>query len=273
MGTVDYIALEVPGLTEQSIKNDNLHWRWKRNSNARKPVVALDCGSFQVWRGEVFGVLGSNGSGKSALVRSVAALLIADDGRVTVFGHAVLRDKMAVKRLINRVSADASLFEKLTPMENLIYGARLYGLGEREARECALKVLKRMGFDEQVIFRPVEEISTCMQQKVAAACASLTQPVFLLLDEPTMGLPSCSKREVQAFIEELRDVYNATILLTTRDVWEADVLCDRVAILDEGQIVALDTPAGLRDLVSHTDDHVLTLETVFTELTGKQLVQ
>lgn len=273
MGTVDYIALEVPGLTEQFIKNDNLHWPWKRNSNARKPVVALDCGSFQVWRGEVFGVLGANGSGKSALVRSVAALLIADDGRVTVFGHAVLRDKMAVKQLINRVSANVSIFKKLTPMENLIYGARLYGLGERKARERALEVLKRMGLDEEAIFRPVEEISTCMQQKVTTACASLTQPVFLLLDEPTMGLPSCSKRKVQVFIEELRYVYNATILLTTCDVWEADALCDRVAILDERQIVALHTPAGLRDLVPHTGGHVPTLEDVFMELTGKQLLQ
>ena len=273
MGTVDYIALKVSGLTRQFAKSDKLRWRWERNNDARESVVALDCGGFQVWRGEILGVLGVDGSGKSSLVRSIADLLVADDDHITVFGHNVLRNKVAVTRLINRVLADASLFNKLTPLENLVHGARLYGLGEREARECALKALRQMGLDEQAISRPVEEMNACMQQKVAAACASLTQPVFLLLNEPTMGLPVCSKREVQTFIEELQDVYNATILLTTCDVWEAEMLCDRVAILDEGQIVALDTPAGLRNLVPHTSGHVPTLEDVFMELTGKQLLQ
>lgn len=271
MSTVDYIALEVSGLTKQFVKDDNL--RWRRNGDIHKSVVALDCGSFQVWYGEILGILGSNDSGLSALVRSIADRLVADGGRVTVSGRNVLRDEMAVKRLINRVLADAVLFNELTPMQILIYGARLYGLGEQTARGCAWEILKQIGLDEQVIFCPLEGLSACTQQKVVAACASLTQPAFLLLNEPTTGLPAWNKYKVQSLMEELRDVYNATILLTTRDVWEADALCDRIAILDDGQIVALDTPAGLKGLVPRTNGHVPTLKDVFVKLTGKQLLQ
>jgi ABC-2 type transport system ATP-binding protein len=235
--------------------------------------VAVDAVSFEVRRGEVFGILGPNGSGKSTLVRCVATLLLSDEGQVTVFGHDVLQEEMAVKQLINRVSVEASFFKKLTPMENLLYGARLYGLEGKDARKRALEVLKRLGLKEEAIFRPMEEMSRGMQQKVAIARAFLTQPILLLLDEPTTGLDPRSKREVQAFVEELRDSHDATILLTTHDMQEADALCDRIAILDEGRIVALDTPAGLKTLVPSVNGHDPTLEDVFMELTGKQLVK
>jgi ABC-2 type transport system ATP-binding protein len=109
-------------------------------------------------------------------------------------------------------------------------------------------------------------LNTRAQHKLATACASLTQPVFLLLDEPTRGLSPTAKRDVQSFIEELRNVYNATILLTTRDIWEAETLCDRVAILNEGQIVAVDTPEGLKDLVPRTNDHAPSLGDVLVKL-------
>ena len=267
----DHIALEVSDVTKRFVKSDGLRWPWKRNDNGRKPVVAVDRVSFQVQRGEVFGILGPNGSGKSTLVRCIATLLLPDEGCITVFGHDVLREEMAVKRLINRVSVEASFFKKLTPMENLLYGARLYGLGAREARQRILEVLERLGLKKEVIFRPMEEMSRGMQQKVAIARAFLTRPILLLLDEPTTGLDPRSKREVQAFMEELRDNHDATILLTTHDMQEADALCDRIAILDEGRIVALDTPAGLRGIVPGTNGHDPTLEDVFMELTGKRL--
>ncbi|MCP4540549.1 MAG: ATP-binding cassette domain-containing protein [Chloroflexi bacterium] len=271
MGTVDYVSLEVSSLTKQFVQDDNL--RWKRDSDAHKSMVALDCGSFQVCYGEILGIMGADDLGLSAVVHSIADRLVADGGRVTVSGRNVLRDEVAVKRLINRVLADAVLFNKLTPMQILIYGARLYGLGEQAARGCAWEVLKQIGLDEHEIFSPLEETSIFVQQQVVAACASLTQPAFLLLNEPTTGLPAMNKQKVQSLMKELRDVYNATILLTTRDVREANALCDRIAILDEGQIVALDTPAGLKSRVSRTNGHVPTLKDVFVELTGKQLVQ
>ena len=273
MYTLD-IALEVSGVTKRFVKGNGLRWPWKeRTGDGRKTVVAVDRVSLQVRRGEVFGILGPNGSGKSTLVRCIATLLLPDDGYIAVFGHDVLQEEMAVKQLINRVSVDASFFKKLTPMENLLYGARLYGLGAREAKERALEVLQRLGLKKEAIFQPMEEMSRGMQQKVAIARAFLTQPIVLLLDEPTTGLDPRSKREVQAFVEELRDVHDATILLTTHDMQEADALCDRIAILDEGQIVALDTPAGLKARVPRTNGHDPTLEDVFMELTGKRLVK
>jgi ABC-2 type transport system ATP-binding protein len=270
----DDTALHVSGLTKRFIKGNGLHWPWKKHDgNGRKPVVAVDRVSFQVQRGEIFGILGPNGSGKSTLVRCIATLLLPDEGHIAVFGHDVLREEMAVKRLINRVSVDASFFKKLTPMENLLYGARLYGMGAREAKGRALEVLQRLGLKREAIFQPMEEMSRGMQQKVAIARAFLTEPIVLLLDEPTTGLDPRSKREVQAFVKELRDTHDATILLTTHDMQEADALCDRIAILDEGRIVALDTPAGLKGLVPGTNDHDPTLEDVFMELTGKRLVE
>lgn len=273
MSAMNHMALEVTGVTKRFVKSERFRWPWKGNGNGRKPVVAVDSVSFQVRRGEVFGILGPNGSGKSTLVRCIATLLLPDEGGITIFGHDVLREEMAVKQLINRVSVEASFFKKLTPMENLLYGARLYGLGARDARERVLEVLGRLGLKKQAIFQPMEEMSRGMQQKVAIARAFLTQPILLLLDEPTTGLDPRSKREVQAFVEELRDTHDATILLTTHDMQEAEALCDRIAILDEGQIVALDTPAGLKALVPGPNGYEPTLEDVFMELTGKQLVK
>ena len=268
-----HIALEVSGVYKRFAKDEGARWPWKRNRNGRKTVTAVDDVSLRVHRGEVFGILGPNGSGKSTLVRCVSTLLVPDGGRIAVFGHDIGEEEMAVKRLINRVSVEASFFKKLTPMENLLYGARLYGLNAAEARKRAVEILTRLGLKKDVIFSPMEEMSRGMQQKVAAARAFLTQPILLLLDEPTTGLDPRSKREVQAFLTDLRDEHDATILLTTHDMQEADALCDRIAILDEGRIVALDTPGGLKTRVLGSNGHQPTLEDVFLQLTGKQLVE
>lgn len=265
------IALHVANVTKRFVRSEGIRWPWKHNGNGHKPVVAVDNVSFDVARGEVFGILGPNGSGKSTLVRCLATLLIPDEGQITIFGHDALREEMAVKRLINRVSVEASFFKKLTPMENLLYGARLYGLEANRARRQVVEILTRLGLKKEDISRPMEEMSRGMQQKVAIARAFLTQPILLLLDEPTTGLDPRSKREVQAFVEELRDTHDATILLTTHDMQEADALCNRVAIIDDGKIVALDTPANLKASVARTNGHEVTLEDVFMELTGKRL--
>jgi len=233
--------------------------------------VAVDHVSLEIRRGEIFGVLGPNGSGKSTLIRLMATLLIPDGGRITIFGHDVTTEARAVQTLINRVSVEASFFKKLSPMENLLYGARLYGVSASETKTRVLEILARLGLEEKSIYRPMEEMSRGMQQKVAIARAFLSRPILLLLDEPTTGLDPRSKREVQAFVRELRDTHDATILLTTHDMVEAEALCDRVAIIDGGKIVALDTPAALKQLIPQ-NGHAPTLEEVFLELTGKQLV-
>ncbi|HEX5465758.1 MAG TPA: ABC transporter ATP-binding protein [Candidatus Limnocylindrales bacterium] len=237
----------------------------------KRPAVAVADVTLRIERGEIYGVLGANGSGKSTLIRLVSTLLTLDQGRVEVFGHDVVREEMAVKRLINRVSVDAAFFKKLSPAENLSYAARLYGLDTRAARQEAVRILDRLGIAASRFDRPVEQMSRGMQQKVAIARALLTSPTLLLLDEPTTGLDPRSKLEVQTFIEELRASHDATIVLTTHDMAEADRLCDRLAILDGGRVVAEGTPAELKARVAHERDLPPTLESVFMTWTGRSL--
>ena len=243
-----------------------------KNEAEKRIVVAVDRVSFSVQEGEIFGVLGPNGSGKSTLIRLMATLLLPDEGSIQVFGHDVVRESMQVQRLINRVSVEASFFKKLSPMENLLYGARLYGMEGGETRRRVLEILTRLGLEKRSIYQPMEEMSRGMQQKVAIARALLSRPRLLLLDEPTTGLDPRSKREVQAVIRELNEERGTTMLLTTHDMIEADTLCDRVAIIDSGKIVALDTPQALKRIISQ-NGHEPTLEDVFLELTGKELVK
>ena len=244
----------------------------KSNSNGDKPVViAVDHVSFEVNEGEVFGVLGPNGSGKSTLIRLIATLLLPEKGDVKVFGYDAVQQPVEVQRLINRVSVEASFFKKLSPMENLLYGAHLHGMNAKETRIQAEEILLRLGLKKRSIYKPVDEMSRGMQQKVAIARALLSRPRLLLMDEPTIGLEQRSKREVQEVIEELNQEFGTTILLTTNDVVEANNLCDRIAIIDSGKIVALDTPEELKQIIS-PNGHEPTLEDVFLELTGKTLV-
>lgn len=238
----------------------------------KRVVTAVDHVSFTIQRGEIFGVLGPNGSGKSTLIRVISTLLTADSGNVTVFGHDLVKQEMDVKKMINRVSVDAAFFKKLSPLENLLYGARLYGIGGGEAEKKANEILKRLDLDPKTFTQPMEEMSRGMQQKVAIARAFLTSPILLLLDEPTTGLDPRSKREVRAFVEELRDVHDATILITTHDMEEADALCDRVAVIHDGKMVAMDTPEALKAAHPLVEGRAATLEDVFMALTGKALV-
>jgi ABC-2 type transport system ATP-binding protein len=237
----------------------------------RRPVLAINDVSLRIERGEIYGVLGANGSGKSTLIRLVSTLLTLDEGRVEVFGHDIRREEMAVKQLINRVSVDAAFFKKLSPWENLIYAARLYGLDAGGARRDALRILGRLGIAESRVGRPLEQMSRGMQQKVAIARALLTSPSLLLLDEPTTGLDPRSKLDVQSFIEELRATHDATIVLTTHDLDEADRLADRIAILNDGRIVAEGTPSELRAKVAAEYGQEPTLHSVFMTYTGRSL--
>jgi len=235
------------------------------------PVVALDQVSFKVKAGEIFGVLGPNGSGKSTLIRLMATLLLPDDGNINVMGLDPVTDPIKVQRMINRVSVEASFFKKLSPMENLIYGARLYGMNGKEVRRRVVEILTRLGLEKRNIYSPMEEMSRGMQQKVAIARALLSRPKILLLDEPTTGLDPVSKREVQAVVQELKEKDGTTILLTTHDMNEAEILCDRVAIIHKGKLIALDTPEALKQLAPRTNGKLPSLEDVFIHLTGDKL--
>ena len=237
----------------------------------KKPVTAISDVSVRLERGDIHGILGANGSGKSTLIRLVSGLLTLDEGRVTVFGHDLERDEMAVKRLINRVSVDAAFFKKLSPMENLMFAARIYGVDAKQAKPAAIAILRRLGIAEKRIGRPVEQMSRGMQQKVAIARALLTSPTLLLLDEPTTGLDPRSKLDVQAFLEEIHDTHDATVVLTTHDLAEADRLCSRIAILNQGRIVAEGTPGELKAQVARERGLPPTLESAFMTYTGRSL--
>ena len=246
---------------------------WRRNGDGREPARrVVDGVSFEIRRREIFGVIGANGSGKSTLIRMISTLLLPDEGEIRIFGHDVVRDTMRVRALINRVSADPSFFRNMTAVENLLFFGKVYGLSGGEVREQTPLILDRLGLEWERAVEPMSHLSRGQQQKVAVARAFLTSPVLMLLDEPTTGLDPRSKRDVQTFVREVREEHDATILLTTHDMEEAELLCDRIAFLSGGKIVAEGTPLELRHMVAAGRPlDSITMETVFMELTGRSV--
>jgi len=254
----DALAVEARELRKEFVRKD-------RRRGSRR-VAALADVSLELTRGECVAILGQNGSGKSTLVRLLSTLLLPDGGSASVFGYDVVRDGKAVRRLVNRVSVEASFFKKMSPAENLHYAARFYGMTVSETRDRIPDILGRVGFPPDRRGEPMENLSRGMQQKVALARALLTSPVLLLLDEPTTGLDPRSKVEVQNFIREMRELHDSTILLCTHDLAEAEALADRVGILDRGRLLAL-APAD--ELVRGFG--ASTLEEAFFAATGSEI--
>jgi len=248
--------------------------RFHRNGRRRGGGARLvvDAVSFEVRRGEIFGVIGANGSGKSTLVRMVSTLLLPDGGEVRVFGYDVTKQTMEVRTLINRVSADPSFFRNMSAYENLLFFGRVYGLSISEIRKRTPVILGRLGLEWPRALEPMSNLSRGQQQKVAVARAFLTSPVLMLLDEPTTGLDPRSKRDVQAFIRDVQSSHDATILLTTHDMDEAELLCDRIGFLSAGKILAEGTPLELRRMVARGRPlDQIDMEDVFMELTGRSV--
>ena len=254
-------ALEVHNLRKEFTRRDA---RRTRLRHRRRRVPALEGVAFEMERGECVAILGQNGSGKSTLVRLLSTLLLPDGGEMRVFGHDVAADPRAVQRLVNRVSVEASFFKKMSSEENLAYAARFYGMGRSQTRDKIPEILGRVGFPLDRRHEGMEHLSRGMQQKVALARALLTSPVLLLLDEPTTGLDPRSKLEVQNFIREVRMSHDATILLCTHDLREAELLADRVGILDRGRLLCLEPPHELRARYAAE-----TLEDAFFAATGR----
>jgi ABC-2 type transport system ATP-binding protein len=238
----------------------------KRNEYAH----ALKGVSLELRRGECVGILGPNGSGKSTLVRVISTLTTQDSGTVEIFGHDARKHPKTVQRYMNRVSVEASFFKKMSSLENLLFGAKLYGVPDAESRPKIRHILESVGFDYQRVNEPMEHLSRGMQQKIALARALLTSPVLMLLDEPTTGLDPRSKKDVQALIRRIRADHDSSILLCTHDMDEAEQLCDRIGILLNGELVAIDTVEGLKQ--RYQKDGVLpSLEEVFMAATGSTL--
>ena len=257
----DVPAVEVEHLTKvfrRRAKDTGLFSRRRRRMPALKDV------SFTITRGECVAILGQNGSGKSTLVRLLSTLLIDDGGSARVFGNDVVRDARTIRRLVNRVSVEASFFKKMSADENLSYAARFYGMPPSVTRTAVPEILAKVGFPPDRRGEPMQNLSRGMQQKVALARALLTSPVLLLLDEPTTGLDPRSKLEVQDFVREVRQTHDATILLCTHDMAEAEALADRIGLLDRGELLFLEPVADVKRRYG-----VETLEEAFFAATGR----
>ncbi len=247
-------AVEVTNLRKEFVRKDG---------RKRTKVAALRGVTFAIARGGCIAILGQNGSGKSTLVRLLSTLLLPDGGTARIFGHDISETR-AVRLLVNRVSVEASFFKKMSATENLAYAARFYGLTPRETKARIPEILDRVGFPVSRRSHAMENLSRGTQQKVALARALLTSPVLLLLDEPTTGLDPRSKLEVQDFIREVRRIHDTTILLCTHDLAEAEILAERIGILDDGELLCLEPAGEIKERYG-----VETLEEAFFAATGK----
>jgi ABC-2 type transport system ATP-binding protein len=253
-------AVEVCELRKEFRRRDRRAGRF-----ARRRMPAIQGLTFTIERGECVAILGQNGSGKSTLVRLLSTLLINDGGEARIFGHDAFKETRTIRRLVNRVSVEASFFKKMSASENLSYAARFYGMPPSQTRTAIPEILEKVGFPADRRRESMENLSRGMQQKVALARALLTSPVLLLLDEPTTGLDPRSKLEVQEFIKTVRVTHDATILLCTHDMVEAEALADRIGLLDRGELLFLEPVDEVKRRYG-----VQTLEEAFFAATGRE---
>jgi len=228
--------------------------------------TALDGLSFSVPSGEIFGLLGPNGGGKSTLFRILSTLLTPTAGRAQVFGDDVVSKAAAIRRQIGVVFQSPSLDSQLSVEENLRHQGHLYGLGGRELTTRIQKMLARVNLADRARER-VDRLSGGLRRRVEIAKGLLHQPRLLLLDEPSTGLDAGARRDLRLYLQQLRDADGVTIFLTTHLMDEADA-CDRLGILDRGRLVALDTPDSLKQRIG---GDVIVLETPAPERLRDQI--
>jgi len=224
----------------------------------RKVVEAVRGVSLQVERGELFGLLGPNGAGKTTVIKMFITLLLPTSGSATVLGHDVVTEARAVRRRIGYVfGGDRGLYERLSALDNLRYFSELYAVPAREQRRRIAELLELVGLTGREKER-VEGFSRGMRQRLHIARGLLHDPEVLFLDEPSIGIDPVGARELRATIATLSS-QGKTILLTTHYMFEADELCDRIAVIRDGLVVAEGSPAQLKERV--TSGHVVEVET------------
>lgn len=235
----EVVALEVVGLE-----------RVYRTGSRRKPqeVTALAGLELTIAAGEVHGLLGPNGAGKTTLCKILSTILLPTAGTATVLGYDVVRDAAAVRRVIGLVlGGDRGLYAKLTAVQNLEFWAAMYGISRKQTPAVIAEIIERTGLQD--IKGPVERYSRGMKQRLHLARGLMGDPSVLLLDEPTIGMDPVS---AVAFRSLIRDVQEAgtTVLITTHDMSEAEAVCDQASLIDNGSLIATETPAGLGKLIS-----------------------
>lgn len=212
-------------------------------------LLAVDKVSLTVKSGELFGLLGPNGAGKTTFINMLTTLLKPTSGRALVAGFDVERDPENVRRNIGIVFQDPSLDTGLTGKENLNFHAMMYGIDADERKKRIAEVLSVVGLTEKANLL-VETYSGGMKRRLEIARGLIHHPRVLFLDEPTLGLDAQTRRKIWEYIKKLNREYKMSIVLTTHYMEEADYLCDRIAIIDHGKIIALDTPSQLKTNLS-----------------------
>jgi ABC-2 type transport system ATP-binding protein len=247
-------------MPEEYLVAQDLH----KSFNEHKAVNGV---SFTIYKGEIFGLLGPNGAGKTTTIRMLSTVLEPDQGDVSIGGHSIKREADAVRNLIGVCPQELALYVELGALDNLIFFGRMAGLSSQEAKEQAKAHLALVGLEERGKGR-IDKFSGGMKRRVNLAVALMGHPELLFLDEPTVGIDPQSRNNIYETIKGLRD-RGMTILYTTHYMEEADRLCDRIAIMDGGQIIALDTPHELKAQIGSPEQ--VTLEDVFLKLTGRSL--
>jgi len=241
-------AIDAQGLVKNYLSYDRRGFLKKE----KRIVKALKGVSFSVKWGEVFGLLGPNGAGKTTTVKIITTLLLPDDGKAIVNGYDVVKESIDVRRSIGVVlNVERGFFWKLTGRENLRYFGMLKGLKGRDLEERIDKVVSLVGLDKiGAVDKLYEEYSLGMKARLALARALLSDPPILVLDEPTLGLDPPAAREIRRLLIKLAKDEGKGVMITTHNMFEAEIVCDRVGIISAGKIVALGTVSELKKLVA-----------------------
>jgi ABC-2 type transport system ATP-binding protein len=232
--------------------------------------TAVDHISFEVKTKEIFGLLGPNGAGKTTTIRMLSTLTRPTEGTATIGGYDVVKQDNKVRQLIGLVSEKMIMYDRLTAKENLRFFGKLYNLPKETINERTDELLELVQLTKFKDAK-VGTFSTGMRQRMNVVRALLNRPKVLFLDEPTLGLDPQSTVEVREFIRKINQENETTVILTTHMMNEADILCDRIGIVDHGKIAALDTPTNLKKLVAGDETTVLKLD--IANLTPKLLTK
>jgi len=253
---------EIEGIADQPEAAISMQGLTKRFGE----LTAVDSVDLEIGKGELFGLLGPNGAGKSTIIKMLTTMLRPTGGRATVWGHDVADKRNEVRSSIGVVFQDPSVDSMLTGRENLDFHGRMYGLDGTRRKQRIQEVLDLVDLTEKADIK-LQDYSGGMQRRLEIARGLMHHPNVLFLDEPTLGLDAQTRRHIWEYIKRLNESEGITMVLTTHYMEEADHLCDRVAIINNGKIVALDTPDNLKDMIGAD---TITLETVKGE---KELIE
>jgi ABC-2 type transport system ATP-binding protein len=247
-------------MAEEFIVVKNLH-------KSFKDFKAVNGVTFSVFKGEIFGLLGPNGAGKTTTIRMLSTVLEPDNGEIIIGGHSMKKEAEAIRHIIGVCPQEIALYHELSALDNMVFFGRMMGMGGKEAHNQAMKNLKLMGLTDWAKGK-VAKFSGGMMRRINLAIALMGSPQLLFLDEPTVGIDPQSRNHIFENIQGLQK-RGLTVLYTTHYMEEADRLCQRIAIMDGGQIIAMDTPYNLKKKIGSPDK--VTLEDVFLKLTGRSL--